>query len=146
MNNQSIATAPLMTGADAHAAEVARGERFEFGSNWARFLEVLNEERILAAERALQEMLQMGRLDGLRFLDIGSGSGLSSLAARRLGAKVYSFDYDPQSVGCTTELRRRYFPSDPDWIVERASVLDADKMRALGTFCAARRSRTLRCQ
>ena len=134
MNNQSIATAPLMTGTDAHAAEVARGERFEFGSNWARFLEVLNEERILAAERALQEMLQVQRLDGLRFLDIGSGSGLSSLAARRLGAKVHSFDYDPQSVGCTTELRRRYFPSDPDWIVERASVLDADKMRALPAF------------
>jgi 2-polyprenyl-6-hydroxyphenyl methylase/3-demethylubiquinone-9 3-methyltransferase len=134
MNNQSMATAPLMSGADAHAAEVARGERFEFGSNWARFLEVLNEERILAAERALQEMLDVQRLDGLRFLDIGSGSGLSSLAARRLGAKVHSFDYDPQSVGCTTELRRRYFPSDPDWIVERASVLDVDKMRALGAF------------
>ena len=88
MNNQSIATAPLMTAADAHATEVARGERFEFGSNWARFLEVLDEERILSAERALQDMLQLQRLDGLRFLDIGSGSGLSSLAARRLGLGV----------------------------------------------------------
>ena len=134
MNNQSIATAPLMTAADAHATEVARGERFEFGSNWARFLEVLDEERILSAERALRDMLQMQRLDGLRFLDIGSGSGLSSLAARRLGAKVRSFDYDPQSVGCTTELRRRYFPADPNWVVERASVLDADKMRSVGAF------------
>ena len=59
MNNQSIATAPLMTAADAHATEVARGERFEFGSNWARFLEVLDEERILSAERALQDMYDL---------------------------------------------------------------------------------------
>ncbi len=134
MNNQPIAAAPLLSAVDAHATEVARGERFEFGSNWARFLEVLNEDRILSAERALQDMLQVQRLDGLRFLDIGSGSGLSSLAARRLGARVHSFDYDPQSVGCTTELQRRYFPSDPEWIVERGSVLDAEKMRGLGPF------------
>jgi O-antigen/teichoic acid export membrane protein len=48
------------------------------------------------------------------FLDIGSGSGLFSLAARRLGARVRSFDYDPQSVACTAELRRRYFPDDAE--------------------------------
>ena len=34
-----------------------------------------------SAERGLQRMLEVDRLDGLRFLDIGSGSGLSSLAA-----------------------------------------------------------------
>jgi 2-polyprenyl-3-methyl-5-hydroxy-6-metoxy-1,4-benzoquinol methylase len=134
VNNQSIATTVAMTSGAAHAAEVARGERFEFGSNWARFLEVLDEDRIVSAERALQDMLCLKRLDGLRFLDIGSGSGLSSLAARRLGARVHSFDYDPQSVACTSELRRRYVPSDADWIVEQASVLDAGKMRALGAF------------
>ena len=134
MNNQSIATTVAMSSGAAHAAEVARGERFEFGSNWARFLEVLDEDRIVSAERALQDMLHLKRLDGLRFLDIGSGSGLSSLAARRLGARVHSFDYDPQSVACTSELRRRYFPSDADWIVEQASVLDAGKMRGLGAF------------
>ena len=100
--------------------------------NWASFLSVLDEERIVAAERGLQRMLQVERLDGLRFLDIGSGSGLSSLAARRLGARVHSFDYDPQSVACTNELRRRYFPDDSDWIVERGSALDADYLRGLG--------------
>lgn len=129
----SAATQPLSADA-AHAAEVARGERFEFGRNWARFLAVLDERRIHAAERGLQQMLRRPRLDGLRFLDIGSGSGLSSLAARRLGAAVHSFDFDPQSVACTTELRRRYFPNDPSWTVERGSALDPRYVRSLGGF------------
>lgn len=127
-------TAPPMRSTDPHAGEISRGERFEFGSNWARFLSVLDEQRIVAAERALQEMLQTRRLDGLRLLDIGSGSGLSSLAARRLGACVHSFDYDPQSVACTSELRRRCFPDDTQWSIERGSVLDESYMRALGQF------------
>lgn len=125
---------PVLAGSEAHAAELARGDRFAFGSNWARFLSVLDEDRIRAAERGLQQMLQCQRLDGLRFLDIGSGSGLSSLAARRLGARVHSFDYDPDSVACTRELRRRYHAGDPDWVVEHGSALDADYLRSLGAF------------
>ena len=31
-----------------HASEVESGERFEFGRNWSRFLQVLNEDRIRA--------------------------------------------------------------------------------------------------
>jgi 2-polyprenyl-6-hydroxyphenyl methylase/3-demethylubiquinone-9 3-methyltransferase len=119
---------------DAHAGEIAAGERFEFGANWARFLEGLNEERIQNAEASLRAYLGRGSLTGLRFLDIGSGSGLFSLAARRLGATVHSFDYDPQSVSCTAELRRRFFPGDANWRVERGSVLDADYLQSLGTF------------
>lgn len=134
MIHESTARQPAMVAKDGHAAEVARGERFEFGRNWSRFLSVLDDRRIAAAERALQAMLETSTLEGLRFLDIGSGSGLSSLAARRLGAHVHSFDYDPQSVACTAELRRRYFPADALWTVERGSALDADYLRGLGTF------------
>lgn len=119
---------------DGHAAEVARGDRFEFGSNWARFLTLLDDQRIATSEQALRTMLRVDRLDGLRLLDIGSGSGLSSLAARRLGAEVVSFDYDPNSVACTTELKRRYYPTDPTWTVQRGSALDAGFIRSLGSF------------
>jgi 2-polyprenyl-3-methyl-5-hydroxy-6-metoxy-1,4-benzoquinol methylase len=119
---------------DQHAAEVARGDRFEFGKNWARFLKVLDAERIGQAERSLCEMLERESLDGVRFLDIGSGSGLFSLAARRLGAEVRSFDYDPHSVACTRELRSRYFPDDPRWRVESGSVLDEEYIASLGRF------------
>ncbi len=117
-----------------HAKEVATGERFEFGKNWQKFLEVLNEERIVQAERTLRDMLEADTLVGKRFVDIGSGSGLFSLTARRLGARVHSFDYDPESVACTKELRRRYFPNDPEWVVEQGSVLDTDYLHRLGTF------------
>jgi SAM-dependent methyltransferase len=108
--------------------------RFAFGENWARFLTVLNEDRIRSAERSLCQMLQVENLADKTFLDIGSGSGLFSLAARRLGAKVHSFDYDSQSVACTAELRRRYFPDDPEWKVEQGSALDVAYLQTLGTF------------
>lgn len=108
--------------------------RFAFGANWSRFLSLLNEQRIAEAEQSLRELLGVADLRGKRFLDIGSGSGLFSLAARRLGAEVHSFDYDPQSVACTQELRRRYYPDDPTWRVEQGSVLDSDYLAQLGQF------------
>lgn len=109
-------------------------ERFAFGANWARFLTVLDDTRLQAAEHSLRDMLGVDDLAGRSLLDIGSGSGLFSLAARRLGAKVHSFDYDPQSVACTEELRRRYCPHDENWTIETGSALDSDFLARLGTF------------
>ena len=117
-----------------HAEETASGDRFEFGKNWSLFLSSLNEERIAEAEASLQQMLAIDSLDGRSFLDVGSGSGLFSLAARKLGARVHSFDFDPYSVACTTELKRRYFPGDASWIIEEASILDNNYFMSLGTF------------
>ncbi len=118
----------------AHATEIARGDRFAFGENWSRFLERISPERIESAEQTLKSMLGRPNLHGLSFLDIGSGSGLFSLAARRLGARVFSFDFDPKSVACTAELRRRYFADDPDWRIEEGSALDEAYVASLGRF------------
>lgn len=121
--------------ADAAVQSAARdGGRFAFGENWKSFLIELDDARIAEAEKSLQWLLGRERLDGLRFLDIGSGSGLSSLAARRLGATVHSFDDDLRSVECTKLLRNRLFPNDPNWLVERGSILDRDYVGALGRF------------
>lgn len=117
-----------------HGAEVAAGDRFRFGENWARFLTRLDETRIVEAEASLKTMLGVNDLAGRRFLDIGSGSGLFSLAARRLGARVHSFDFDPRSVACTSELRRRYFEGDSAWTIEEGSVLDRVFLERLGSF------------
>lgn len=115
----------------SHATEVTAGDRFRFGENWSRFLTLLDDARIQAAEDSLRKMLGRDSLAGLSFLDIGSGSGLFSLAARRLGARVHSIDFDPHSVACTNELNRRYFSDDPSWTIEEASVLDEAYIRAL---------------
>lgn len=114
--------------------EIEAGARFKFGANWARFLSILDDKRVAEAEASLKEMLGVKGLDGQRFLDIGSGSGLFSLAARRLGATVRSFDFDPQSVACTQELKRRYFPGDNAWSIEEGSVLDRGYLESLGQF------------
>jgi len=114
--------------------EIDHGKRFEFGKNWSQFLTILDEKRIAIAEKSLQEMLAIDHLQGKSFLDIGSGSGLFSLAARRLGATVHSFDFDPQAAACSAELKERYFPGDASWTIEEGSVLDADYLSSLGTF------------
>lgn len=117
-----------------HETEITAGERFEFGENWRRFLALLDPSRIEVAVGSLRDMLEVDSLAGKTFLDAGSGSGLFSLAARRLGASVVSFDYDPQSVACTAELRARFFPDDPQWTISQGSVLDEEFVRSLGTF------------
>ncbi len=114
--------------------QVKKGERFEFGKNWQNFLSLLNEERIITAEKSLKAMLQVENLQDKTFLDVGSGSGLFSLAAKRLGANVHSFDYDPHSVNCAKELKNRYYPQDEHWKIEQGSVLNGDYLSSLGQF------------
>lgn len=117
-----------------HEAEVECGQRFEFGANWERFLDELDEARICLAEMSLKDMLEVDSLNDIRFLDAGSGSGLFSLAARRLGAEMHSFDFDPKSVACTEFLKKRFFPKDSQWKVEKGSVLEKGYLSSLGSF------------
>lgn len=117
-----------------HSDEIAAGARFRFGENWARFLASFDEARLREAEFSLRAKLNVENLSGLSFLDIGSGSGLFSLAARRLGARVHSFDFDPQSVSCTKALKQKFFPDDQEWVIEEGSAIDDRYMASLGQF------------
>lgn len=114
--------------------EISTGERFAFGENWALFLENFTNEKLETAILTLKTSLEAETLTGKTFLDIGSGSGLSSLAARSLGANVISFDYDETSVACTQELKNRFFPDDLNWTIEHGSALDVDYIKNLGEF------------
>jgi len=116
------------------AGELPLGERFAFGANWKNFIRHLDEARMAEARGSLKHMLQRESLADLRFLDIGCGSGLFSLAARQLGARVHSFDFDPDSVECARLLKARFFPEDRDWRIERGSALDAGFIDTLGEF------------
>lgn len=115
-------------------AEIASGKRFAFGANWRAFLSRIDDTRIGEAVHSLRELLGVSTLEGKAFLDVGSGSGLFSLAARRLGARVHSFDYDPESVACAEELKQRHAPGDTSWSVGRGSALDERYLRGLGRF------------
>jgi 2-polyprenyl-6-hydroxyphenyl methylase/3-demethylubiquinone-9 3-methyltransferase len=109
-------------------------KRFEFGKNWQTFASSLTEAHIEGATRALQTTLRTCTLQGLSFLDVGGGSGIHSLAARRLGATVHSFDYDPNSVACMIAMRDRFQPRDTSWTIERGSALDEEYLNRLGQF------------
>lgn len=100
--------------------------RFAFGENWQRFVATLSDKQIAAASRSIEHMF--GDLHGQRFLDIGSGSGLFSLAAHNAGAIVHSFDYDQRSVDCTVAL------SNGRWPAEQGSILDREYLDRLGQF------------
>jgi len=110
--------------------------RFAFGANWSRFVACVDGRRIEAAQASLVEM--MGSADAIRgrtFLDAGSGSGLFSLAAARIGAaRVHSFDYDADSVATTAEIKRRFEPQNAAWTVERGDILDREYVAGLGKW------------
>jgi SAM-dependent methyltransferase len=108
--------------------------RFCFGKNWLSYVDDVDEQRIERAKMSLQALVALNRFDNCRFLDIGSGSGLFSLAARRLGARVYSFDYDAHSVDATKRLKSHFLAEDRDWTIEQGSVLDHRYLGALGLF------------
>ena len=109
--------------------------QFAFGENWRRFLEHVDDARVERAERSLRESLRVDDLSGRSFLDAGSGSGLLSLAATRLGAeRVHSFDHDPECVACAEELRRRFAPGVEGWTIEPGDLTDPGYCAALGEF------------
>jgi SAM-dependent methyltransferase len=114
--------------------EFELGKRFRFGRNWRRFLRTVDDRSIREAEQRLIGFLGVSSLSGQTFLDVGSGSGLHSLAARRLGAEVVSFDYDPESVAAARQLRSRFDLGSGGWLIEVGSVLDAEYLKSLGKF------------
>ncbi len=118
----------------SHRDEILKRDRFEFGENWRRFIHHLDDTQILQAIQSLQKMLAVDSLHGKKFLDIGAGSGLFSLAARRMGAWVKSFDFDPTSIACINEVKRRYAPEDDQWTIEEGSILDEEYLDSLDLF------------
>lgn len=109
-------------------------KRFKFGKNWQSYLKHLNQEKINNSKDSILKFLNKKTLKGKTFIDVGSGSGLSSLSARLLGAKVHSFDFDTESVASTQYLKDKYFKGDNSWTVEQGSAIDSEYMKQLSTY------------
>ena len=109
--------------------------RFGFGKNWQSFnMSFLSKERINIVKKSILSFLHLESLDGKTFLDIGSGSGIQSLAAYNAGAKhIFSFDYDIKSVEATKSLWEKS-GRPKNWDVYHGSVLDDEFMNSIGKF------------
>jgi 2-polyprenyl-6-hydroxyphenyl methylase/3-demethylubiquinone-9 3-methyltransferase len=107
---------------------------FSFGENWQQFLESLDEHALAGAKADLDAWLGDNSVQGKSVLDVGSGSGLHSLAFHLSGAtKVVSFDYDEHSVEATRSLWNEV-GRPVNWAVCRGSVLDDGFVASLGVF------------
>jgi SAM-dependent methyltransferase len=106
--------------------------RYAFGKNWAEFIEKDFSQSVVDDSRAhLAQFIRMESLKGLTFVDIGCGSGVHSLAAYLMGAdRVFSFDYDADSVATTKKIHE-YAGSPVNWMVAQGSVLDKSYMEGL---------------
>jgi SAM-dependent methyltransferase len=105
---------------------------FAFGKNWASYARLVTDARVEEAIASLRR-LAGGDLTGKRFLDIGCGSGLHSLAALRLGAgEVVAFDIDPDSVATTRELMAVSAAGQRCSVIER-SIFDP-QIGSMGSF------------
>ena len=114
--------------------DIKSNQRFRFGKNWLNYSRSITEKKIKDAEVSIKLLLGLDSLQNKTFIDIGCGSGIMSLAARRLGAKVYSFDFDKDSVNCTKKIKAKYFPDDSKWFIGEGSVLDKNFLMKLGTW------------
>lgn len=114
--------------------EIEAGERFAFGANWQRFARDFSPLQRASTKSSLADLLglQPGQtLAGETFLDIGCGSGASSLAALDLGAEVLAFDYDEGSCATAEALISQRVDSTK-WRVLHGSALDAVFLESLG--------------
>jgi 2-polyprenyl-6-hydroxyphenyl methylase/3-demethylubiquinone-9 3-methyltransferase len=96
---------------------------FAFGKNWASYARLVTDSQVEQAITSLSRLVGSD-LKGKRFLDIGCGSGLHSLAALRLGAReVVALDIDPDSVATTGQLLTAYARGER-WSTRELSVFD----------------------
>ena len=109
--------------------------RYEFGRNWQFFNNsFFSQERVIIVKESILRFLNLKNLYGKTFLDIGSGSGLQSLAAYNAGAeRIFSFDYDPNSVEATKSLWRKS-GRPKNWTICQGSILDSEFMNSIGEF------------
>ena len=84
-------------------------KNFKFGENWKSFSKLIDNKKLEYSIISLQKLTNRKNIKNMTFLDIGCGSGLSSLAALKLNCKcLFAIDYDQQSVLTTKQVLKNY--------------------------------------
>jgi len=80
-------------------------KHFAFGKNWDLYSRQINSSHIESSKKDLISLIQLESLEGMRVLDIGSGSGVHSLSLMLLGCKdLIALDYDANYVSTTNRV------------------------------------------
>ncbi|NCP62377.1 MAG: methyltransferase [Alphaproteobacteria bacterium] len=105
--------------------------RFEFGENWSEFSKNINETEVQQAVDGLKKLLPENfDPTDKSFLDIGSGSGLHSVAAAKMGfTRIACTDYDPNSVA-TTKRNAEKFGVQSTIVALQDDILNSELNRA----------------
>jgi 2-polyprenyl-6-hydroxyphenyl methylase/3-demethylubiquinone-9 3-methyltransferase len=128
MRRDLIAARLFLKGGTMEETEIT----FSFGRNWKDYLKTAGKEEVERAKADIDEWLGANYVSGRTVLDIGSGSGIHSLAFHLLGAKmVCSFDYDAHSVEATKLLWEKEGKPE-NWVVSHGSIVDENCITSLG--------------
>ena len=108
-----------------------RESHFEFGKNWAEYSSLIDSDKLELAVESIRQLVP--DIAGKTVLDIGSGSGLFSVAALKLGAaRVHAVDIDENSVATTRRVLET-FAEKGTWTAEQRSVFELSP-KDLGQF------------
>jgi SAM-dependent methyltransferase len=108
---------------------------FSFGKNWQNFLKVIDEADFNRSRNDIERWFKNRlELSGKTIIDIGSGSGIHSFVLSSFNpSRLFSFDYDKNSVAATTSLWEKAGKPE-NWTVEHGSVLDLNYINKLGQY------------
>ena len=105
---------------------------FGFGENWSKLVNSIDDRKLESAISDNMSFVGNG-LENKSFLDIGCDSGLSSLAAYKMGAaSITSVDIDPLNIKNTNFLKNKFNVTETfPWNVKITSIVSNDDVKDL---------------
>lgn len=92
---------------------------FKFGKNWKNYSNKITKVNIEDSLRDLKYLLKSLKLkNNLTFIDVGCGSGVHSIAAKKLGFKVTSVDRDKTCIITTKKNFNKFYNSNKTTIFQ----------------------------
>ena len=116
-----------LTNMDVNGVIVRQDGEFSFGFNWLDYVKTRMDENIIGMHmsnlKGIYEQIDYN-LTNKTLLDIGCGSGLSSISFARLGCnRITSIDIDEYSIQASRYTKEN-FENNADWNIFRASILE----------------------